>query len=111
MFTISAQILELQEKYAQDVLEYLQILDPGNTWRKNQIISRLRSITTSLAKVNVCISFNLCLLTNVHQFCNPFQKRTEKGSMDAVKLREMLYKIQDLTKALEKLNVQAEDKD
>ena len=31
--------------------------------------------------------------------------------MDAVKLREMLYKIQDLTKALEKLNVQAEDKD
>ena len=55
--------------------------------------------------LDLIISYSLLL-----QFCNPFQKRTEKGSMDAVKLREMLYKIQDLTKALEKLNVQAEDK-
>ena len=58
--------------------------------------------------------FKLAFLCNdslLLQFYNPFQKRTEKGSMDAVKLREMLYKIQDLTKALEKLNVQAEDKD
>ena len=51
LFIFSVEILELQEKYAQDVLEYLQILDPGKTWRKSQIISRLRTITTTLAKV------------------------------------------------------------
>ena len=51
LFIFSVEILELQENYAQDVLEYLQILDPGKTWRKSQIISRLRTITTTLAKV------------------------------------------------------------
>ena len=53
LFCILADILELQEKYTQDVLEYLQILDPGKTWRKSQIISRLRAITTALAKVSI----------------------------------------------------------
>ena len=53
LFCILADILELQENYAQDVLEYLQILDPGKTWRKSQIISRLRAITTALAKVSI----------------------------------------------------------
>ena len=55
LFCILADILELQENYAQDVLEYLQILDPGKTWRKSQIISRLRAITTALAKVSCTI--------------------------------------------------------
>ena len=44
-------ILELQEGIAKELLEYLQVLDPGNTWRKGQILGRLRSVITSIAKV------------------------------------------------------------
>lgn len=50
-FFIAVDVLEIQEKYARDVLQYLQILDPGNTWRKSQIMARLRSIMTALAQV------------------------------------------------------------
>ena len=59
LFCILADILELQEKYAQDVLEYLQILDPGKTWRKCQIISRLGAITTALAQVSIDFTVQL----------------------------------------------------
>ena len=51
----SVEILEKQEEYAKDVLLYLQILDPGKTWRKSQIVQRLRAITTALVKVSILL--------------------------------------------------------
>jgi hypothetical protein len=47
----AVDILEIQDKYARELLQYLEVLDPGKTWRKNQLVSRLRTITTALAKV------------------------------------------------------------
>ncbi len=46
------KLLEIQEDFAKDVLQYLQVLDPGKTWRKSQIVAKLRAITTALAKVS-----------------------------------------------------------
>ena len=56
-FFVSVELLEIQDQYAKDVIQYLQVLDPGKTWRKSQILSKLRAITTALAKVSSIIIF------------------------------------------------------
>ena len=57
LFFVSVELLEIQDQYARDVIQYLQVLDPGRTWRKSQILSKLRAITTALAKVSCIIIF------------------------------------------------------
>ena len=62
------ELLEIQDQYAKDVIQYLQVLDPGRTWRKSQILSKLRAITTALAKVSCIIIFMTyfyCILKTV----------------------------------------------
>ena len=56
-FFVSVELLEIQDQYAKDVIQYLQVLDPGRTWRKSQILSKLRVITTALAKVSSILIF------------------------------------------------------
>lgn len=36
--------LEVQLGFARELLEYLEILDPGKTWTKDQLLSRLTEI-------------------------------------------------------------------
>jgi glycosylphosphatidylinositol transamidase (GPIT) subunit GPI8 len=36
--------LELQEKYTYELLEYLEVLDPGRTWTKDQLLRNLQGI-------------------------------------------------------------------
>jgi len=78
--TDEVEILEKQEEYAKDVLLYLQILDPGKTWRKSQIVQRLRAITTALVK-----------------------KKADKQEIDTATLKSSLRTIQDLSQAIHKL--------
>jgi len=79
--TDSVELLEIQDQYAKDVIQYLQVLDPGRTWRKSQILSKLRAITTALAK----------------------KKSDGKDGLDVAALKRTLVTIQDLTVALDKL--------
>ena len=100
------EILETQEQYAKDVLLYLQILDPGKTWRKSQIVSRLRAITTALAKVSQ-LSITLCLKIHFSIFCSlsslTLQKKADKQEIDTATLKSSLRTIQDLSQAIHKL--------
>ena len=64
-FFVSVELLEIQDQYAKDVIQYLQVLDPGRTWRKSQILSKLRAITTALAKVSCIIIFMTYFLLHI----------------------------------------------
>ena len=104
------EILETQEQYAKDVLLYLQILDPGKTWRKSQIVSRLRAITTALAKVSqssitLClkIHFSIFLLSGYSLSSLTLQKKADKQEIDTATLKSSLRTIQDLSQAIHKL--------
>ena len=39
--------LDVQLNFAKELLEFLEILDPGKTWTKDQLLSRLTEIEES----------------------------------------------------------------
>ena len=41
---LGAAHLELQEEYTYELLEYLEVLDPGRTWTKDQLLRNLEGI-------------------------------------------------------------------
>ena len=43
--------LGLQEKYTYELLEYLEILDPGRTWTKDQLLIKLQGIIIKKAHI------------------------------------------------------------
>ena len=95
-----AELLEIQDGFAKDVLLYLQVLDPGRTWRKSQIVAKLRAITTALAKVSDTKKFSFFLVLSKVPL---FQMRSDQKEMDAKSLKNTLMTIQDYTVALDKL--------
>ena len=101
----SVEILEKQEEYAKDVLLYLQILDPGKTWRKSQIVQRLRAITTALVKVSILLLRPGSIhLLKIQFFAHAFlQKKADKQEIDTATLKSSLRTIQDLSQAIHKL--------
>ena len=102
----SVEILEKQEEYAKDVLLYLQILDPGKTWRKSQIVQRLRAITTALVKVSILLLRPGSIhLLKIQFFAHGafLQKKADKQEIDTATLKSSLRTIQDLSQAIHKL--------
>ena len=76
-FFVSVELLEIQDQYAKDVIQYLQVLDPGRTWRKSQILSKLRAITTALAKVScilIFMTYFFCILISLNYLINVSQR-------------------------------------
>ena len=43
-FRIGIEHLKLQEKYTYELLEYLEALDPGRTWTKDQLLQNLQGV-------------------------------------------------------------------
>ena len=43
-FLIGIEHLKLQEKYTFELLEYLEALDPGRTWTKDQLLQNLQGV-------------------------------------------------------------------
>ena len=43
-FHIGIEHLKLQEKYTYELLEYLEALDPGRTWTKDQLLQNLQGV-------------------------------------------------------------------
>ena len=43
-FHIGIEHLKLQEKYTYELLQYLEALDPGRTWTKDQLLQNLQGV-------------------------------------------------------------------
>jgi hypothetical protein len=54
-FAADLKFLETQEIYAKEILQFLETLEPGETWKKYQLLAKLKGLLLNQAKVSLLI--------------------------------------------------------